>query len=468
MLDLFNPIVPDENQHKHFRTLLEPTCTPERAVLAQWSKGFIDRDGKFITEFQKTFNSCFWELYLNAAFRELDFTLDFSHRAPDFYVQSPDGDFLAEAVTANQPDGFRPEWEWDATPPEDLDEFLRLATIRLSNSLRIKLSKYKKSYASQAHVREKPFVVCIAPFEQPASFLQNTQAITRVLYGFDQVLTIKNGQQITPVGEARMSKVLKDFGAEVPLANFTSPAMKEISAVIFSNTATWGKVQARSSIKDNSLLFSALRINPESTSHRKIKSFASNYHETLLDGLHIFLNPYAKHPLNIRGFMNREIAIHSYDPRQEIYRPWYPDGFLVQRSTLRLFFAKNKSNPSAHQEKPSRSYRTATRPNWEEGKLQPADAETFLFTDNHLAHWRGWTILIAKDVTDGDWLAQAVQQKVMTVPEFMRANGSPEIASMNPGLRHPEQSYPTKQAALDACITEINAQLLHEDEKKEH
>jgi hypothetical protein len=38
-------------------------------VLTDWARGFIDRDGKFVKEFQTTFNSCFWELYVYAVLK---------------------------------------------------------------------------------------------------------------------------------------------------------------------------------------------------------------------------------------------------------------------------------------------------------------------------------------------------------------------------------------------------------------
>jgi hypothetical protein len=66
-----------------------PQYLPERRVLEEWAKGFIDRDGKFVNEFQTTFESSMWELYLNAYLRELGATLNFSHHAPDFVVDGP-------------------------------------------------------------------------------------------------------------------------------------------------------------------------------------------------------------------------------------------------------------------------------------------------------------------------------------------------------------------------------------------
>ena len=48
---------------------MEQEYGSERAVLENWAQGFEDRDGKFVQEFQLTYESSFWELYLYAALR---------------------------------------------------------------------------------------------------------------------------------------------------------------------------------------------------------------------------------------------------------------------------------------------------------------------------------------------------------------------------------------------------------------
>ena len=63
-MDLFTPVVPPERQHPNFRALVAKGLECERDVLRTWADGFMDRDGKFVTEFQTTFNWSFWELYL--------------------------------------------------------------------------------------------------------------------------------------------------------------------------------------------------------------------------------------------------------------------------------------------------------------------------------------------------------------------------------------------------------------------
>jgi hypothetical protein len=81
----------------------------DQAVLAKWAERFIDRDGKFLQEFQTTFNSCFWELYLHAILKEAKCKIDFTHRAPDFVVSDP-VPFVIEATVALNAKDSLPEW----------------------------------------------------------------------------------------------------------------------------------------------------------------------------------------------------------------------------------------------------------------------------------------------------------------------------------------------------------------------
>ena len=190
-MDLFKPVVPNEKLHPNFRKITTAMhFEPELAILRSWANGFRDRDGKFVQEFQTSFNSSFWELYLLACFRELQATVDLSFDRPDFVITgSPSGPFVAEATTALHPEGYTPEWDRVVSPETiarlDMEGIVNLASLRLAGALRAKHSKYVQSYATLAQVKGLPFVVCLAPFEQPYFYLQNDQAIRRVLYAED-------------------------------------------------------------------------------------------------------------------------------------------------------------------------------------------------------------------------------------------------------------------------------------------
>jgi hypothetical protein len=181
-MDLFTPVVSQERQHPNFCHIIKPGYYELASkVLNNWAKDFEDRDGKFVTEFQTTFNSSFWELYLFACFKELNCTFDQSHPSPDFVLTSPYGEFTAEATTANHPEHYRPEWDKAMIDEPEMDYILRLSTIRLLQAVLQKSDKFKKSYSKLAHVQNKPFVICVSPFDQPFFFRQSHLAIVRVL-----------------------------------------------------------------------------------------------------------------------------------------------------------------------------------------------------------------------------------------------------------------------------------------------
>jgi hypothetical protein len=68
-MDFFHPIVGEEKRNKNFSSVLAPFRKAERELFNQWADGFVDRDGKLVEEFQTTFNSTFWEIYLLRALK---------------------------------------------------------------------------------------------------------------------------------------------------------------------------------------------------------------------------------------------------------------------------------------------------------------------------------------------------------------------------------------------------------------
>ena len=110
-MDFFQPIVEEKKWNKNFSSVLVPFRKAERDLFNNWADGFVDRDGKLVAEFQTTFNSTFWEVYLFACFREYDFEIDWSYPCPDFYFSSNDFELIVEATTANAALGKPNEWD---------------------------------------------------------------------------------------------------------------------------------------------------------------------------------------------------------------------------------------------------------------------------------------------------------------------------------------------------------------------
>jgi hypothetical protein len=305
-MDLFTPIVPEDRWHAHFRSILAPPYEPCRAIVQEWAEVFPDRDGKFVQEFQITFNSPFWELYLHAVFRAYGFQPDWRHAAPDFSMSKDGAQVCVEAVTANSADGKPAEWDapkFGSTPDPDIDigRINREAMIRLANAIHSKHKKYLASYAKREHVRGRPFVLAAAPFEQPFFNHQYNRPIKAVLYDHyvDEPEYMANPDQYPNGPRTRqLGFVAKDNGAEIELGLFNDDRMREISAVLFSCTATWGKVDALApdTPARKTLLRTMWGSPPDGRPIMRIGSPAE-IGESLWDGLQVYHNPHALHPL---------------------------------------------------------------------------------------------------------------------------------------------------------------------------
>jgi hypothetical protein len=160
-MDLFTPIVEDDLFHQHFKNILLEKDTHSMKVISDWAEGFVDRDGKFVKEFQTTFNSSFWELYLYAMLKELNYAVDLRYPSPDFVITNEKNKVCIEATTSSNALGFTPEWEGNIKDIGEADKLkiIEHSSIRLANALISKSRKYEKSYQKLSHVKGKPFVL---------------------------------------------------------------------------------------------------------------------------------------------------------------------------------------------------------------------------------------------------------------------------------------------------------------------
>jgi len=316
-MNLFEKLVDDGKLHKNFISILEVGREQEREVLNNWIKDFPDRDGKFVKEFQTTFNSSFWEIYLYALFREFNFEFDWCCSRPDFALKNNKLEFIVEATIANNAQGKEEEWNKDIFKAYDgyaetMNEKNTYSIIRLANSFRSKLMKHRGSYGNLSHVKGKPFLLAIAPFEQPLFYHQYDRPIMALLYDYyvDEEVYFKNPEKY-PDGPPGISlgSVEKENGNEIMLGMFMDEGAKEISAVIFNPLATWGKVLSMSDkmsvvqnqwVTDNGLKMSI------------------NEKELIEDGLFVFHNPFAEYPLPKDTF-DRERVCQVFMEKDTLY-----------------------------------------------------------------------------------------------------------------------------------------------------
>ena len=304
-MDLFLPSVPNRSFHKNFSAVLAPFRKAERDLLNKWAEGFPDRDGKIVREFQTTFNSTFWEIYLYACLKVYVCDFDWSHTSPDFCARCRSVDVALEATTANAADGKPNEWDRAFAEEEikSLRSFKMLNTeaiIRLSNAIIGKIRKFRASYGDMEHVNGKPFVVAVAPFEQPHFNLQYDRPIRALLYDYyvdeDAYLNDPNAYPYGPP-VTHLGTVEKENGAAIQLGLFNNEDYSEVSAIIFSCTATWGKLSAMSKNPLTNTIVVSLWGTESNGKPVRREVPRSQHHETILDGLQVYHNPYARVPL---------------------------------------------------------------------------------------------------------------------------------------------------------------------------
>jgi hypothetical protein len=104
--------------------------------------------------------------------------------------------------------------------------------------------------------------------------------------------------------------------SSVDLGVFKNDEFKWLSPVMFSSCATWGKVRALSADPNPNIIFEAVKYNPNGTQPHIVKAKKANYTERLLDGLRVYHNPLAAHPLDRAVFRHSEF-FRAIIPRTE-------------------------------------------------------------------------------------------------------------------------------------------------------
>jgi hypothetical protein len=258
-------------------------------------------------------------------------------------VERNDLRFATEATVASNAADKPGEWEGTAEEfmaLEDRGPLVVEATVRLCNSLTAKYRKYKTEYSNLREVYGRPFVLAIAPFEQPFGRVQNTEAIFQALYAktaipYEEIGTTPDGQTVITGGDiVDHPIVMKSSGAEIRLGMFTQRRMPEISAVLFSSLATWGKVRALSKDPNPNVLFETLRVNNYGPFPFHTITPRADYNEHLFDGLCVYHNPDAINPLPLAAFRGPMVTQVTW-PREDAlpYVETSP-GVLLQRTVM--------------------------------------------------------------------------------------------------------------------------------------
>lgn len=329
-MKLFDDVAPQSRLHPTYALIKEDRYAPERAVLEGWADGFVDRDGKFCYEFQTTFESCLWELYLHAMLKALGANINFSHNAPDFVAKTTEA-FCIEATIAAPPTGGKPAYGYNYSDiPDEFNTFNSQSTVRLCNSFTSKVKKLRESYSSKPHVAGHPFVIAIASFDRPLAHFAASRPIISALYGLyhDEDMTIATGAR--DVISYNVDAVIKSAEVTLPVGYFTTGEYSDVSAVIYSSVATWGKIRALADSPESLSIYTTFHPNPDDIHPHVRRATKAQYKEDLLDGLYVFHNPFANYPLDSRAISHPRIAQVFVRPDGELNFV-APDDFLLLR-----------------------------------------------------------------------------------------------------------------------------------------
>ena len=331
-MDLFSPQIEPKKQHPVFRMLLEDRYKPEREVLNAWATGFKDRDGKFIQEFQTTFESGLWELYINAALATWQMKPDMTLTSPDCVVNDPVPLCIEATIAAPPVDGKGPIGYSIGDIPEDFDEFNAQASLRICNSFSSKVKRYREYYSTLLHVAGRPFVIAIAAFDRPLAHFAASRPILAALYGlyYDERATHRDAKKVVSYN---VDAAAKSDSVDVPLRLFCDEKYADVSAVIYSSLATWGKVRALADNPTAKTIYTTYHPSNAGLLPEVRSTLKNAYVEDLLDGAYVLHNPFATNPIpegvlshpritETRGTTNGELLISG------------PDDFLLIRTLM--------------------------------------------------------------------------------------------------------------------------------------
>ena len=307
-VDFFTPLSNAKKPlHPFFKRLAyEDGHSPARSIIELMMRWHEDVDGNFVEQFQTDgFDARTWELYLFAAFSEGGYIIDPRSKVPDFICQGIEGEFCIEATTVNP----SLDKKGNIVPPPSSSNEKEMKDI-LNNYVPIKFAgplttKLGKKYWNDPNVTGKPFLLAIQDFHAPLSMTYSREALVTYLYGYKHRAERDkdNNLQIVPISVKN-----HQWGSKVIDSGFFKLKNSEnISAVIFNASATiskFNRMGVMNGFGSNRVrlvregLVTDLDSNASKPLPFRQKVNSPTYKESWMEGMDVFHNPLAKHPLD--------------------------------------------------------------------------------------------------------------------------------------------------------------------------
>ncbi len=310
----FSQKIPTEKLHFQFKCLLDYGYKSERELLETWIDEFPIKDGlnKTIIEFQSTFRSTFWELYLNKVIVSSGWQVDPEAVSPDFIIKKGNKTYSIEAVVANFAQNSRAEERRtieDIYDDNDIYEIVDASILRVLNAITFKSKKYFTHYSKNEHVTTNPYIIAVADYGQvnygQVAFYSMMSVLYNADYDPEDKLDLKIYCEDNFGNEYKyIDSYKKENGTELPLGLFSDDKNKHISAILFTCTLTLGKL---TSLTRSHTCRRFIYLERENI--KQIRKSGSEPDESLCDGLFLCLNPYSENPIDPKSFQGKGVTV---------------------------------------------------------------------------------------------------------------------------------------------------------------
>jgi hypothetical protein len=328
--EIFRSVVPEDKLHPYFVSLRDDIGhSPAKGIIKEIAYAFADLDGNFIEQFQSSgFNSRLWELYMFAYLHEEQFALGEGTAYPDFMCVKSVHPIFIECTTVNPSASLDIDWI-----PETQEQMRILNQdyfpIKFGSAL---YSKLRRRYWLENHVKGNPLIFAIHDYHQRDSMTWSNSAIGEYLYGYRyKPLFDANGTLCVvpiPIDHHEWQ------GKQIPSGFFFQPDAENVSAVLFSNSATISKYNRMGKLagfgdKEIRMIRTGTAYNPDYNATEPIPfTFEvdhDKYQETWGQGLSMYHNPKANIPVSPDLFP--KIAHHWLDEKnvqRSIFAGFHP------------------------------------------------------------------------------------------------------------------------------------------------
>jgi len=307
-IDLFTICVPESKLNPAFLRLLNwRAYSPAKELLIAITDDFEDKDGNFVKEFQTHgFDARIWELYLFCYLKEENFKLQDLGSRPDYFIKKYEKELCIEAVTVGRKEKrtkgnifLNNRNRMDSLNATDYS--MDKMALRFGSPLYTKL---QKKYHELDNVQGKPLIIAIADFYEDFSMTYTFNAVVNYLYGYKHSpIYDSNGNLIVVPKEIEGHEKGDKL---IPSGFFFQENAENISGVLFSNLGTiskFNRIGLGSGYGEKDIVINQVGmkykydLNAIYPKHfQRLITYGSG-DESWSEGMSLFHNPNAKHPI---------------------------------------------------------------------------------------------------------------------------------------------------------------------------